>query len=235
MRAGLSLLIVVTGLSGCRLFSTTIPCVDDRDCPSDTTCHHERCATGEGEGEGEGGGEGEGDRTPCTADGDCALSQACASDVCLDRCNSDADCGADERCAVFGFINTDLLCAPGCRIDDAGNDNCGAGDICSAGTRQCVSAQPSPRGQDGLCARDVECQQPLRCFILDGETRGACTETCSDDLCFGADFETNNCCATSGLNACALDFCTEQCNDNDCPNCCFLTGFSQCLGGNCAP
>jgi hypothetical protein len=225
-------------LGSCRLFSGHIACVLDVDCPSDALCENGRCVAADGsegeEGEGEGGGgEGEGAAVPCSDNADCDVAAGCTDDgFCAPRCNDDGDCASDQFCRVFGFFTVDKLCVVGCRIED-GVDNCGAGDICSTGTRRCVQAQPSPRGQNGLCAAESECAFGLGCFIFDGEDRGYCSERCTFDTA-----GCNDCCPASGLDDCAApSLCAERCDEADCPGaaCCPFTGFTRCLGGACYP
>ena len=232
--------------ASCHLFSSTIPCTFDRDCPSDAVCDVDTCAPvdgnegeggreGEGAHEGEGAGEGEGQPASCIDDSGCALSEACHDNLCASRCNGDADCAAQKYCAAVGFFPQVLLCLDGCRIDDAGNDNCG-NNICSFGSHRCVTPQNGPQQPLGECAADSECNPAgnVHCFVFSGDDRGYCTDRCSQ---FCEDSFDATCCNTSGLPQCVISECAETCHEQDCPgpSCCPFSGFSRCVGTVCQP
>jgi hypothetical protein len=243
---------VGVGGGGCRVFSDTISCVTDADCPSDlATCDGGACVRdgggrdegegeegegeegegeeGEGEeGEGEGG-EGEGEaRQPCTFDDECPATDLCGdSNTCGADCGvaGNAACAANEFCSAQGLFGTALVCEVGCR------DNSG----CGGATPFCV---------DGVCS---DCRSNADCGgatpICDGGCRAPLGNGNVGAACgVSSECDAGTVCLLHDGGATGL--CTEECDEDptvdfgptDCTTfgCCPISGLNRCSLGFCA-
>lgn len=138
---------------------------------------------------------------PCVHDADCP--ERCINGVCVTaECNRNSDCPYGERCS-------DLGCVSGCDVDE----DCAAGDICSAGECQRAECQQTSsdceyaeRCVEGAClAEDFPHCEPCgysdwqtspngvqECILYNLSAQGSCdwqqNSGCEgDQTCFPAD------------------------------------------------